>query len=123
MDQEDRDGRAEKFATWWAIWQPRRCPVDRSVDDLVHGLAAAGQRRSMDPMAVLTAPKPTTAQHQSMLHFAGKRDWSDAVAMARLRAQVQSYIQAQGAISAGTIDDTGFPREGRQALAFQCISA
>ncbi len=51
-------------------------------------------------MAALTVPTRTAAQHQSMLHFVGQGDWSDAAVLERMRAHVLPRISAHGAISA-----------------------
>jgi SRSO17 transposase len=32
----------------------------------------AGERKSVEPMAAVTAPDRTAAQHQSLLHFVGQ---------------------------------------------------
>ena len=44
-------------------------------------------------MAVITAPEPTAAQHQSLLHFVGEGNWSDDKALAKLREMVLSEIE------------------------------
>ena len=67
-------------------------------------------------MAALTAPDRTAAQHQSMLHFVGQGDWSDAAVLERIRAHALPRIQAHGAISAWIIDDTGFPKKGKHSV-------
>ena len=35
----------------------------------------------------MTAPERTAAQHQSMLHFVGKGEWSDDAVLAKVRAR------------------------------------
>jgi SRSO17 transposase len=35
------------------------------------------ERKSVEPLAAVTAPERTAAQHQSLLHFVGNADWSD----------------------------------------------
>jgi hypothetical protein len=36
------------------------------------------ERKSVEPMAAVTAPERTGAQHQSLFHFLGECNWSDA---------------------------------------------
>jgi hypothetical protein len=36
-----------------------------------------GERKSVQPMAAITAPEYTAAQHQSLSHFVGAGGWSD----------------------------------------------
>ena len=45
--------------------------------DYCMGLMLPGERKSVEPMAVRTAPARTSAQHQSLLHFVGVAAWSD----------------------------------------------
>jgi SRSO17 transposase len=39
--------------------------------DYFLGLVLPGERKSVEPMAAITAPECTAAQHQSLLHFVG----------------------------------------------------
>src|SRR5664280_1931066 len=41
------------------------------LSDYCTGLMMPGERKSVEPMAALTAPARTAAQHQSLLHFVG----------------------------------------------------
>ena len=45
--------------------------------DYCTGLMMPCERKSVEPMAAMTAPERTAAQHQSLLHFVGQGDWSD----------------------------------------------
>ncbi len=40
--------------------------------DYCLGLIMPGERKSVEPMAAVTAPERTAAQHQSLLHFADR---------------------------------------------------
>ncbi len=80
------------------------------------GLLSPCERKSVEPMAALTAPRDTSAQHQRMLHFVGQSTWSDAAVMERIRAHTLPKITAHGAISAWIIDDTGFPKKGKHSV-------
>ena len=40
--------------------------------DYCIGLMMPGERKSVEPMAAITAPERTAAQHQSLLHFVGE---------------------------------------------------
>ena len=44
----------------------------RPLRDYCMGLMMPGERKSVEPMAAMTAPARTAAQHQSLLHFIGK---------------------------------------------------
>jgi SRSO17 transposase len=75
------------------------------------GLLLPSERKSVEPIAALTAPKRTAALHQSSLHFVGQGDWSDDAVMERIRAYTMPRMEAHGAISAWIVDDTGFPKK------------
>ena len=44
----------------------------RPLRDYCTGLMMPGERKSVEPMAAVTAPARTAAQHQSLLHFVGE---------------------------------------------------
>ena len=69
-----------------------------------------GERKSVEPMAAITAPERTAAQHQSLLHFVGEGTWSDEKVLSKVREMVLPEIERHGPIEAWIIDDTGFPR-------------
>jgi SRSO17 transposase len=80
--------------------------------DYCLGLLMPGERKSVEPMAAITAPHRTGAQHQSLLHFVNEGDWSDAAVLANTREQVLRQIEHRGPIEAWIVDDTGFPKKG-----------
>src|SRR5216684_9116473 len=84
--------------------------------DYCTGLVMPVERKSVEPMAALTAPGRTAAQHQSLLHFIGQGDWSDAAVLAQVRAMVLPQIERHGPIEAWIIDDTSFPKQGRHSV-------
>ena len=45
--------------------------------DYCLGLLAAGGRKSVEPMAAVTAPARVSVQHQKLLHFVANGPWSD----------------------------------------------
>jgi len=51
--------------------------------DYCVGLMMPCERKSVEPMAAITAPERTAAQHQSLLHFVGEGNWSDEKVLAR----------------------------------------
>jgi SRSO17 transposase len=73
-------------------------------------------RKSVEPMAALTAPERTAAQHQSLLHFVGEGGWSDEKVLAKVREMVLPAIERRGPIEAWIIDDTSFPKKGRHSV-------
>src|SRR5271165_4615319 len=84
--------------------------------DYCIGLMMPGERKSVEPMAAITAPERTAAQHQSLLHFVGQGAWSDEEVLAKVREMVLPQIERHGPIEAWIIDDTSFPKQGRHSV-------
>jgi SRSO17 transposase len=84
--------------------------------DYCMGLLLPCERKSVEPMAAVTAPGRTASQHQSLLHFVGEGGWSDEKVLAKVREMVLPKIEHHGAIEAWIIDDTGFPKQGRHSV-------
>lgn len=84
--------------------------------DYCLGLLMPGERKSVEPLAAVTAPARVAAQHRSPLHFVGNGPWSDEAMPAKVRELVLPAVQRRGRIEAWIIDDTGFPKQGRRSL-------
>jgi SRSO17 transposase len=84
--------------------------------DYCVGLVMPGERKSVEPMAAVTAPARVGAQHQSLLHFVGEAPWSDERVLAKVRAMVLPAMERRGPIEAWIIDDTGFPKKGQHSV-------
>jgi len=84
--------------------------------DYCTGLVMPCERKSVEPMAAITAPERTAAQHQSLLHFVGQGAWSDDAVLAKVREMVMPRIERNGPIEAWIIDDTSFPKQGRHSV-------
>ena len=84
--------------------------------DYCVGLMLPCERKSVEPMAAVTAPERTAAQHQSLLHFVGNAAWSDEKVLAKVREMVLPEVERYGPIEAWIIDDTGFPKQGRHSV-------
>jgi len=74
--------------------------------DYCVGLMLPCERKSVEPMAAITAPERTAAQHQSLLHFVGEGKWSDEKVLAKVRELVLPQIERHGSIEGWIIDDT-----------------
>ena len=88
----------------------------RPLFDYCIGLIMPGERKSVEPMAAVTAPDRTAAQHQSLLHFVGQSLWSDEGVLAKVGEMVLPAIERHGPIEAWIIDDTGFPKKGAHSV-------
>jgi len=118
MGDEDGGGRTKRFAAYLAELASVLGDARRSAAMISYctGLLLPSERKSVEPMAALTAPTRTAAQHQSLLHFVGQGEWSDDTVMERIRAYTIARIERHGAISAWIVDDTGFPKKGRHSV-------
>ena len=87
--------------------------------DYCTGLLATEGRRSVEPMAAVTAPDTTSAQHQKLLHFVANAPWSDERVLAKVGEMVMPVIEGHGPIRAWIIDDTAFPKQGTHSVGVQ----
>jgi len=85
----------------------------RPLRDYCTGLVMPGERKSVEPLAAVTAPGRVCAQHQSLLHFVSIAPWSDEKLLATVR---ELALPAIGPIEAWIIDDTGFPKKGKHSV-------
>jgi SRSO17 transposase len=92
--------------------------ADRAVPlrDYCTGLLMPAERKSVEPMAAVTAPSRVAAQHQSLLHFVGQSAWSDEVVLAKVRELTLPAVERSGPIEAWIIDDTGIPKKGQHSV-------
>jgi SRSO17 transposase len=84
--------------------------------DYCMGLMLPCERKSVEPIAAMTAPARAAAQHQSLLHFVGEGRWSDERVLAKVREMVVPEMERHGSIEAWIIDDTSFPKQGRHSV-------
>jgi SRSO17 transposase len=84
--------------------------------DYCLGLMMPVERKSVEPIAAVTAPAHVSAKHQSLLHFVGQSPWSDEALLARVRDWVLPLIERHGLVEAWIVDDTGFPKKGRHSV-------
>src|SRR5947207_3079029 len=91
----------------------------RPLNDYCVGLLATDGRRSVEPMAAVTAPAAVSVQHQRLLHFVADAPWSDEPVLAKVREMVVPAIKQHGPIEAWIIDDTSFPKYGWHSVGVQ----
>src|SRR6478672_2033689 len=84
--------------------------------DYCRGLLLPGERKSVEPIAAVTAPARVSAKHQSLLHFVANAPWSNERVLSQIQELTLPIIEDSGAIEAWIIDDTGFPKKGRHSV-------
>ena len=117
MDRQE-DGSEVRFAAYVEGLVSVIGHADRAkpLRDYCLGLVMPCERKSVEPMAALTAPERTAAQHQSLLHFVGEGGWSDEKVLSKVRELVLPQIERHGPNEAWIIDDTGFPKKGKHSV-------
>jgi SRSO17 transposase len=84
--------------------------------DYCAGLLAGCERKSVEPLAAITAPERVSAQHQSLLHFVGQAPWSDVAVLGKLRDLILPVLDKHGGVEAWIVDDTSFPKKGKHSV-------
>jgi SRSO17 transposase len=113
-----KDRSRERFAAYVEALVEVIGHADRAepLRDYCLGLLMPGERKSVEPIAAMTAPARVSAKHQSLLHFVANAPWSDERVLAKVRELVLPVIESSGRIEAWIIDDTGFPKKGRHSV-------
>src|SRR5271168_3578536 len=118
MDLDDETGTQARFEEYTASLASVLGHADRvkPFADYCIGLLSAEGRKSVEPLAAVTAPERTAAQHQSLLHFVAQAPWSDQAMLRRVREHVLPSITREEPVQAWIIDDTGFPKKGSHSV-------
>jgi SRSO17 transposase len=88
----------------------------RPMHDYCAGLLVSEGRKSVEPMAAVTAPAEVSAQHQRLLHFVAEAPWPDEPVLAKVRERVVPVMERHGPIETWIIDDTSFPKQGSHSV-------
>jgi SRSO17 transposase len=77
----------------------------KPLHDYCTGLVMPCERKSVEPMAAVTAPARAGAQHHSLLHFVGEAPWSDE----RVLGTIVRYFFSQAAKASTKARSPGGP--------------
>src|SRR3569833_736582 len=112
------EDRQERFAAYVEALAEVIVHADRiePVRDYCRGLLLPGDRKSVEPIAAVTAPARVSAKHQSLLHFVANAPWSNERVLGRIQELTVPIIEDSGAIEAWIIDAAGFPKKGRHSV-------
>src|SRR3954466_13008035 len=112
------EDRQERFAAYVDALVEVIGHADRAglLCDYCRGWLLPGDRKSVEPIAAVTAPARVSAKHQSLLHFVANAAWSNERVFSWIQELTLPIIEGSGAIEAWIIDDTGFPKKGRHSV-------
>src|SRR5579862_769633 len=118
MNRQVTDGSEARFVGYVEALTSVIGHPDRAgpLHDYCVGLVATEGRKSVEPMAAVTAPAEVSAQHQKMLHFVSNSPWPDEPVLAKVREMVVPQIERHGPIEAWIIDDTSYPKQGKHSV-------
>jgi len=118
MESQSADGSEARFGAYVERLVSVIGHADRAgpLRDYCLGLVMPCERKSVEPIAAITAPGRTAAQHQALLHFVGQSPWSDERVLAKVGEMVLPVIERHGPIEAWIIDDTGYPKQGEHSV-------
>jgi SRSO17 transposase len=80
------------------------------------GLLLPGERKSVEPMAARLAGDNVRRMHQSLHHVVAEAPWSDEAVLDRSLDFVIPAMLRRDPVVAWVIDDTGFPKKGRESV-------
>ena len=118
MDGGSSEGSEARFTAYVEALGTVLGHVDRRkpMHDSCLGLLMPIERKSVEPMAAVTAPAQVAATHQSLLHFVGNAPWSDTAMLGKVAELVLPALERSGPVEAWIIDGTGFPKKGRHSV-------
>src|SRR6516164_3837470 len=91
--------------------------------DYCLGLVMPGERKSVGPMAAITAPGRTAAQHQSLLHFVGQGVGPTRRCWARCGRWYCHRSSVTGRLRPGSSTTRAFPSKDRIRLGWRTNTA
>jgi SRSO17 transposase len=80
------------------------------------GLLLPGERKSVEPMATRLDRDHVQRMHQSLHHLVADAPWSDEAVLDRCLDLVLPAMLHHDPIVAWVVDDTGFPKKGRESV-------
>ena len=85
------------------------------------GILGEHERKSVEPLAAAAAEDPEGAQraHDHLLHFIGQSEWEDGPVRTFAARYAVHAMESRERVEAWVIDDTGFPKQGRESPGVQ----
>src|SRR3979490_2470646 len=107
------EDRQERFAAYVEAMVGVIGHADRAepLHDYCRGLLMPGERKSVEPIAAVTAPARVSAKHQSLLHFVANAAWSDERVLARVHELTLPIIERSARSKPGSSTTPDFRRK------------
>src|SRR5258708_34068559 len=104
MDLQGLDDSDERFSRYVERLAEVIGHADRAnpLRDYCTGLMLPCERKSVEPMAAVTAPGRPAARHQSLLHFVGQASGADEKVLAKVCEVGRPGSEGDGRVAAGT---------------------
>ncbi len=80
------------------------------------GLLLPGERKSVEPITARLAGNNVRRMHQSLHHLVADAPWDDRAVLDRCLDFVISAMRRREPVVALVVDDTGFPKKGRESV-------
>src|SRR3974390_2335891 len=80
------------------------------------GFLLPGERKSVEPMAARLAADNVRRMHQSLHHVVADAPWNDEAVLDSALDFVLPAMLRQGPVVAWVVDDTGFPKKGKESV-------
>lgn len=112
------DPQQERFAAYMKGLAEAAGHADRKVPlkNYCTGLLLPGERKSVEPMAARLDGDNVERMHQSLHHVVADAPWSDEAVLDRCLETVIPALLHEEPIVAWVVDDTGFPKKGRESV-------
>lgn len=85
------------------------------------GILGDSPRKSCEPIAALGAASPEEAKrrHDNLLCFLADTVWDDRAVRLCAAREAIAALEKRGAVSVWVVDDTGFPKQGKESVGVQ----
>ena len=112
------DSQQDRFAAYMERLAEAAGHADRKLPlkNYCTGLLLPGERKSVEPMAARLAGDDVQRMHQSLHHVVADAPWSDEAVLDRCLETVIPALLREEPIVAWVVDDTGFPKKGRESV-------
>ena len=120
-DDDGVEGRLRRFLYGRIGRHLRRREQRESFALYAQGIIGEGERKSVEPIAARATADAVECERMQakLLHFLRDSPWDDRSVRRECAYHVVEALQAQEPVTTWIIDDTGFPKQGRNSVGVQ----